>query len=747
MPDAEPAEALLVVAEREARGVALGLLDGEESRQALFAPGHYQAAERVVLDDAAADEEPVERAQELEKQGDDAKKTGDLRSTQSAWQTADELFGSPALQRKLAGVTEQLKHYNDAVAAGKQLLQDARAAKDKAKGAEAIRRFEEAKALWQTPEAGRLVAEAKDVVAAIKETIAVVDFQVQGDVGVTDVEKIVPRLLLSEFGEKFELVTRTQLETVLREKNLQFTDLMTPDKALEKAKLLPVKYLVVGEVMKGAEFWITAQLVEVGPGLIRSPRKVSAGSYSELEAKIPTLAKLLHMSDEEYRKGQEQLPMAPAASARTKAAKGKKARPQPSISAVPVPPPSVRVVPAPKVGAPTATIAPVANTADAAITISCLEPVRLLPLEVGQPRIYDSDPVRRIESISPQLSGWQFVSIPKRSSISYEIHVHENGVLYAFGTLGEKNPIARHLLGTEDTAAWKKVRGMIGDSSELFCLRRDVTAGEIIKLSAMDLQLAAKSIHFKGPSPATSPAPAPVAPQPAQQPGQPWTNSLGMKFVPVPGTSVQFSIWDTRVQDYQAFVTATGRAWKTNGFAQGPTHPAVQVEWIEAKSFCTWLTEKERRAGVLTATQEYRLPTDAEWSVAVGLPPESGDTPEEKSGKIKDVYPWGHWPPQLGAGNYSRSLQVDDFDHTSPVGSFAPNRFGLHDMGGNVWQWCEDLYGDKGLMHVMRGASWYASNRDYLLSSARGHTFSAGLLNGDRGFRCVLAGDGVSASR
>jgi len=54
-------------------------------------------------------------------------------------------------------------------------------------------------------------------------------------------------------------------------------------------------------------------------------------------------------------------------------------------------------------------------------------------------------------------------------------------------------------------------------------------------------------------------SPAVVAPLPAAQPGQQWTNSLGMKFVPVPGTSVQFSIWDTRVQDYEAFVTATGR--------------------------------------------------------------------------------------------------------------------------------------------------------------------------------------------
>ncbi len=59
--------------------------------------------------------------------------------------------------------------------------------------------------------------------------------------------------------------------------------------------------------MKGADFWITAQLVEVGPGIIRSPRKVSANTYRELEAQIPLLGKLLIMSGEEYHKWQEEM--------------------------------------------------------------------------------------------------------------------------------------------------------------------------------------------------------------------------------------------------------------------------------------------------------------------------------------------------------------------------------------------------------------------------------------------------------
>ena len=247
-----------------------------------------------------------------------------------------------------------------------------------------------------------------------------------------------------------------------------------------------------------------------------------------------------------------------------------------------------------------------------------------------------------------------------------------------------------------------------------------------------------------------------VASQSSAQAGQPWTNSLGMIFVPVPGTAVQFSIWDTRVQDYRAFVTATARSWKKPDFEQGPTHPAVNVSWNDAKAFCAWLTGKERRAGTLNSTQEYRLPMDLEWSSAVGLGNETGRTPQARNGKILDAYPWGsEWPPPRGAGNYASSFNVDDFLYTSPVGSFATNRFGLYDLGGNVWQWCEDSfegYSDGNLIH--RGASYKTkpvkNKPDYrlFLSSYRSARIR---IRDDRiddiGFRCVLEGGGVPAIR
>jgi formylglycine-generating enzyme required for sulfatase activity len=234
--------------------------------------------------------------------------------------------------------------------------------------------------------------------------------------------------------------------------------------------------------------------------------------------------------------------------------------------------------------------------------------------------------------------------------------------------------------------------------------------------------------------------------------GNPWTNSLGMVFLPVPGTAVRFSIWDARVQDYQAFAAATGRTWEKPSFEQGPTHPAVNIRWEDAKAFCTWLTEKERGEGVLNTTEEYRLPMDLEWSAAVGLQNESGSTPKERQNG-KKVFPWStQWPPPRGAGNYGKKLNVDDFDYTSPVGSFAPNRFGLYDMGGNVWQWCEDWYDTDQKIHVQRGAS-FGGNDWYFHKSTCRSDFAEGIfLHTDfrldrHGFRCVLTGGGVSASR
>ena len=228
---------------------------------------------------------------------------------------------------------------------------------------------------------------------------------------------------------------------------------------------------------------------------------------------------------------------------------------------------------------------------------------------------------------------------------------------------------------------------------------------------------------------------------------KPFENSLGMKFVPVPitggptdGKRVLFSVWKTRVCDYDAFAREAVRLMPKVESEQGPTHPVVNVSWEDARAFCAWLTERERKAGKLGANERYRLPTDHEWSCAVGIGDreDAEKSPAEKDGKLADVFPWGAtWPPPKDAGNYDSTLKVDSHHYSSPVGSFPANRHGLYDMGGNVWEWCEDEYRTGSQTRVLRGASWYDAARDDLLSSSRYCLRPLSRVS-TYGFRCVV---------
>ncbi len=217
-------------------------------------------------------------------------------------------------------------------------------------------------------------------------------------------------------------------------------------------------------------------------------------------------------------------------------------------------------------------------------------------------------------------------------------------------------------------------------------------------------------------------------------------NTLGMKFVAVPGTKVQFCIWPTRAQDFEAYTKAQNIDRKWADPALGPAHPVVNVSWKDAKAFCAWLTEHERKAGKIPEGSYYRLPTDEEWSVAVGIADkEQGATLSDKMWSVK-LYPWGEDKrPPKNFGNYLAEWMVDDFEKTSPVGSFPPNAFGLYDMSGNVSQWCEGQLDAKATdRRLIRGCSWNRSGHPYSWSSYRAHG-DLDHWSDDRGFRVVLA--------
>ncbi|HRH96248.1 MAG TPA: SUMF1/EgtB/PvdO family nonheme iron enzyme [Prosthecobacter sp.] len=237
---------------------------------------------------------------------------------------------------------------------------------------------------------------------------------------------------------------------------------------------------------------------------------------------------------------------------------------------------------------------------------------------------------------------------------------------------------------------------------------------------------------------------------------KPFVNTLGMKFVPVPGTKVLFCIHETRRQDFAAHAAAASgvnRSWmdqQENGVACGAEsdHPVVGVNWDDASKFCEWLSQREGR--------RYRLPTDQEWSWAVDIGQQEQSsqvaTPETLNGKLATVFPWGSiYPPAVkDVGNYADSTwheefltkfwienYSDGFPTTAPVMSFKPSKLGLYDLGGNVWEWVQDWWNAEQKERVLRGGSFNNVHHSLLLSSGRLHFKPADRYN-NHGFRVVL---------
>lgn len=259
------------------------------------------------------------------------------------------------------------------------------------------------------------------------------------------------------------------------------------------------------------------------------------------------------------------------------------------------------------------------------------------------------------------------------------------------------------------------------------------------------------------PATPTPPPPAAPAPAPATAAKSDFTNSLGMKFVKVPGTQVLFCIHETRKGDYAKYAAAVPRldeSWKNQVKDNVPIsdqddHPVVSVSWEEAQAFCQWLSKEEGKT--------YRLPTDREWSEAVGIGRDEkwqkDSAPVDFAAYLKNEFPWGGaYPPKTKdrAGNYadedykakfpgqpSIAGYSDGYATTAPIMSFKPNKLGIYDMGGNVYEWVEDWFRPGVMERVLRGCSWVDSGAAMLPSSNRPHTSPTGRAS-HYGFRIVL---------
>jgi formylglycine-generating enzyme len=254
--------------------------------------------------------------------------------------------------------------------------------------------------------------------------------------------------------------------------------------------------------------------------------------------------------------------------------------------------------------------------------------------------------------------------------------------------------------------------------------------------------------------------PAPPEPEAKQpQAGTLWdTNSLAMKFIYVPAGEYlmgapesDLAVFTSQAQQapvkisqgfYMGKFEVTQQEWKSvmgtepwkgkDDAKAGDNFPASCIGWEDASAFC-----KKLQTTMPFQNMEFRLPTEAEWEYAC----RAGTTTQFHFGqedKVIDQFGWTNRSPQVAAAQ-----------HAQPVGVKKPNPWGLHDMHGNVCEWCSDWYEliirggvdpkgpEAGDMRVTRGGSW----RNEPLDCASYYRRRDGIDNrfGNIGFRVVLA--------
>jgi sulfatase modifying factor 1 len=186
------------------------------------------------------------------------------------------------------------------------------------------------------------------------------------------------------------------------------------------------------------------------------------------------------------------------------------------------------------------------------------------------------------------------------------------------------------------------------------------------------------------------------------------TGGYGYNAAYDPATSSRGDAFEGRSPKY---------SWQNPGFAQGNDHPVVNVTWNDAVALARWLSRQEGRT--------YRLPTEAEWEYACRAGGKGryqhGNDPAGLTGvgNTFDADSAANWPAWRDRALPGR----DGHAFTAPVGSFAPNAFGLFDLHGNVWEWTSDWYGEDtyarsptndptgpadGGVKVRRGGSWHS---------------------------------------
>ncbi|MFN7117688.1 MAG: SUMF1/EgtB/PvdO family nonheme iron enzyme [Saprospiraceae bacterium] len=196
-------------------------------------------------------------------------------------------------------------------------------------------------------------------------------------------------------------------------------------------------------------------------------------------------------------------------------------------------------------------------------------------------------------------------------------------------------------------------------------------------------------------------------------------------------------------EEYDAFCTATKRDKPDDEKWGRVRRPVINVNWYDAVAYCNWLSEQQNLQNVYTingnnvginwSANGYRLPTEAEWEYAARGGKKGKNNYKYAGSNDLDKIGW-YWEnagDKRLSGEWKYERLTENNCKTHPVGEKDENELGIHDMSGNVWEWCWDLYdayphppsggtkgglenraaenprgAEKGDYRVVRGGSW-----------------------------------------
>jgi sulfatase modifying factor 1 len=198
--------------------------------------------------------------------------------------------------------------------------------------------------------------------------------------------------------------------------------------------------------------------------------------------------------------------------------------------------------------------------------------------------------------------------------------------------------------------------------------------------------------------------------------------------------------------NYLSLINVNPSYFKTNAANQG--QPVEQASWLDASNYCYRLTQQERAAGRIFTNWAYRLPTEAEWEYACRAGTTNafcyGTNLLSGMGNFN-----GEWEYLGGIGTRYNGAGVV-LNRTAIVGTYPPNAWGLFDTAGNVWEWCQDWFGNyptnsvtdpagpaTGTARVLRGGALNAPGR-YCRAAYRDRYDPASAAN-TVGFRVALS--------